>query len=114
MENFYSAKDIVKKIKKYSTDWYKLITKDIFDKKDCISYKELKLTIRKQPMWILKWQKILQTPHQGSWLENPRDGGAWWAAIYGVAQSWTWLKQLSSSTKKDIQMTKNHKKRYML
>ena len=50
MENFYSAKDIVKKIKKYSTDWYKLITKDIFDKKDCISYKELKLTIRKQPM----------------------------------------------------------------
>ena len=26
-----------------------------------------------------------------------RDGGAWWAAIYGVAQSWTRLKQLSSS-----------------
>ena len=24
-----------------------------------------------------------------SCLENPRDGGAWWAAIYGVAQSWT-------------------------
>jgi len=22
-------------------------------------------------------------------LENPRDGGAWWAAVYGVAQSWT-------------------------
>ena len=29
--------------------------------------------------------------------ENPRDGGAWWAAVYGVAQSWTRLKQLSSS-----------------
>ena len=32
---------------------------------------------------------------QCSCLENPRDGGAWWAAIYGVAQSQTWLKQLS-------------------
>ena len=31
-----------------------------------------------------------------SGLENPRDGGAWWAAIYGVTQSWTRLKQLSS------------------
>ena len=30
--------------------------------------------------------------------ENPRDGGAWWAAVYGVAQSWTRLKQLSSSS----------------
>ena len=30
--------------------------------------------------------------------ENPRDGGAWWAAISGVAQSQTWLKQLSSSS----------------
>ena len=29
--------------------------------------------------------------------ENPRDGGAWWAAIYGIAQSWTQLKWLSSS-----------------
>ena len=37
-------------------------------------------------------------PLQNSCLENPRDGGAWWAAIYGVAQGWTWLKQLSSSS----------------
>ena len=28
-------------------------------------------------------------PLQHSCLENPRDGGAWWAAVYGVAQSWT-------------------------
>ena len=34
---------------------------------------------------------------QCSCLENPRDGGVWWAAVYGVAQSWTRLKQLSSS-----------------
>ena len=31
-------------------------------------------------------------PLQYSCLENPRDGGAWWAAVYGVAQSWTRLK----------------------
>ena len=37
-------------------------------------------------------------PLQCSCLENPRDGGAWWAAIYGVAQSWTRLKRLSSSS----------------
>ena len=37
-------------------------------------------------------------PLQCSCLENPRDGGAWWAAIYGVAQSRTQLKRLSSSS----------------
>ena len=37
-------------------------------------------------------------PLQCSCLENPRDGAAWWAAVYGVAQSWTRLKQLSSSS----------------
>ena len=37
-------------------------------------------------------------PVQCSCLENPRDRGAWWAAVYGVAQSWTRLKQLSSSS----------------
>ena len=37
-------------------------------------------------------------PVQGSCLENPRDGAAWWAAVYGVAQSRTGLKRLSSSS----------------
>ena len=37
-------------------------------------------------------------PLQCSCLENPRDGGAWWAAIYGVAQSRTRMKRLSSSS----------------
>ena len=37
-------------------------------------------------------------PLQCSCLENPRDGGAWWAAVYGVAQSRTRLKRLSSSS----------------
>ena len=34
-------------------------------------------------------------PLQCSCLENPRDGGAWWAAVYGIAQSRTWLKWLN-------------------
>ena len=41
--------------------------------------------------WRRKWQ-------QCSCLENPRDGGAWWAAVYGVTQSRTQLKWLSSSS----------------
>ena len=38
-------------------------------------------------------------PLQCSCLENPRDGGAWWAAVSGVAQSQTRLKRLSSSSR---------------
>ena len=37
-------------------------------------------------------------PLQCSCLENLRDRETWWAAIYGVAQSWTQLKRLSSSS----------------
>ena len=37
-------------------------------------------------------------PLQYSCLENPMDGGAWWAVVHGVAQSQTWLKRLSSSS----------------
>ena len=36
-------------------------------------------------------------PLQCSCLDDPRDARAWWAAVYGVAQSRTWLKRLSSS-----------------
>jgi len=37
-------------------------------------------------------------PLQYSCLENPVGRGAWWAGVYGVAQSWIWLKRLSSSS----------------
>ena len=37
-------------------------------------------------------------PLQCSCLENPRDGGAWWAAVYGVAQSRTLTRRSSSSS----------------
>ena len=55
--------------------------------------------------WVLHFHFSLScigegngNPLQCSCLENPRDGGAWWAAVYGVTQSWTWLKRLSSSS----------------
>ena len=46
-------------------------------------------------------------PLQCSCLENPRDGGAWWAAVYGVAQSRTRLKRLSSSSKLSCKVNKD-------
>ena len=47
-------------------------------------------------------------PLQCSCLENLRDGGAWWAAACGVAPSWTWLKQLSSSSSRRERTYMNH------
>ena len=45
-------------------------------------------------------------PLQCSWLENPRDGGVWWVAVYGVAQSRTPLTRLSSSSSKHIYISR--------
>ena len=64
---------------------------------------------RLQSMWSLRvgldWVTSLSlfregngNPLQCSCLENPRERGAWWAAVYGVTQSWTRLKWLSSSS----------------
>jgi len=44
-------------------------------------------------------------PLQCSCLENPRDGGTWWAPVYGVAQSQIQLKHLSSSSNSHPYMT---------
>ena len=46
-------------------------------------------------------------PLQYSYLESPREGESWWAAVYGVAQSRTWLKQLSSSSSSSSINTKS-------
>ena len=43
-------------------------------------------------------------PLQCSCLENPRDRGAWWAAVYGVAQSRTQLKRRSSSSSRRLML----------
>ena len=53
-------------------------------------------------------------PLQCSCLENPRDGGAWWAAVYGVAQSGTRLKRLSSSSSSTIAFNVNFSKNIIL
>ena len=50
------------------------------------------------PGWGRSPGKGKDYPLQCSCLENPRDRGAWWAAVYGVAQSWTRLKRLSSNS----------------
>ena len=51
-------------------------------------------------VWIivLSYGEGNGNPLQCSCLENPRDSGAWWAAVYGVKQSWTRLKWFSSSS----------------
>ena len=45
-------------------------------------------------------------PFQCSCLENPRDGRAWWAAVYGVTQSQTQLKRLSNSSSSSYNLEK--------
>ena len=47
-------------------------------------------------------------PLQCSCLENPGEGGAWWAAVYGVAQSQTRLKRLSSRGKVKVEEQQRH------
>ena len=59
------------------------------------------VSLRVRHDWATSLSRIGEgngNPLQCSCLENPRYGGAWWAAVYGVAQSWTWLKRLSSSS----------------
>ena len=49
-------------------------------------------------IWVLLWFHIGEgngTPLQYSCLENPMDGGAWWAAVHGVAKSRTWLSNFT-------------------
>ena len=47
---------------------------------------------------FMHWRRKWQPTHKCSCLENPRDGGAWWAAAYGVAQNRLQLKWLSSNS----------------
>ena len=65
----------------------------------------LAITFPSGSFWPRDWTQVSciagegnGNPLQYSCLENPMDGGAWWAAIYGIAQSQTQLKQLSSSS----------------
>ena len=49
------------------------------------------------PIFVIK-KKSNKWHLQHSCLENPMDRGAWWASVYGVAQRWTRLTRLSSSS----------------
>ena len=40
-------------------------------------------------------REVSGSPLQYSCLENPMDGGAWWAAVHGIAKSWTWLSDFT-------------------
>ena len=51
-------------------------------------------------------------PLQCSCLENPRDRGAWWAAVYGVAQSRTRLKRLSGSSSNPLQYSSQNSREF--
>ena len=61
-----------------------------------VTYTSVRILLN--PLYITSVGEGNSSPPQCSCLENPRDGGAWWAAVYGVAQSWTRLKRLSSSS----------------
>ena len=52
-------------------------------------------------------------PLQFSCLENPRESGAWWAAVYGVGQSRTQLKRLSSSSSSSSSREETERLSYM-
>ena len=67
-------------------------------------------SLRVRHYWATSLSRIGEgngNPLQCSCLENPRDGGTWWAAIYGVAQSRTRLKWLSSSSREDVEKRKS-------
>ena len=61
------------------------------------------ILILKNVQTMVQLHSFNGNPLQCSCLENPRDGGASWAAVYGVAQSQTQLKRISSSSSIHIQ-----------
>ena len=75
------------------------------------------LSIGLQSRTRLKWLSMHAcigegngNPFQSSCLGNPRDRGAWWAAVYGVAQSQTQLKWLSSSSSEEAKLLSSNQK----
>ena len=77
------------------------IIKNLFAKLDCTHF--IRTFRRYSKEWFIDSIRIYGmfregngNPLQCSCLENPRDGRAWWAAVYGVIESLTWLKWLSS------------------
>ena len=86
LRNLYAGQEATVKTEHGTTDWFQ-IGKGVCQ--GCIL----------SPCLFNLYAEGNGNPLQCSCLENPRDGGTWWAAIYGVAQSQTRLKQLSSSSR---------------
>ena len=63
----------------------------------CVSVKDLVSRIYKDFLQLKS--KGNGNPLQHSCLENPRDEGAWWAAVYGAAQGWTRLSALAAAAR---------------
>ena len=59
--------------------------------------------------WWSTWQLTGESQGDSTQMEKPRDGGAWWAAVYGVAQSQTRLKRLSTVAAPNILYGKKKK-----
>ena len=76
-----------------SRTWLKRLSSSVLALKICFLILPIHKLLHKKLWKLCKSSAIIS-----SCLENPRDGGAWWAAVYGVAQSWTRLKRLSSSS----------------
>ena len=109
---------------RYKNEWNCALCRDMDGPKDCHtkwskSEKEKQILHNIASMWNLRLHFHFSlscigegngNPLQCSCLENPRDSGAWWAAIYGVAQSRTRLTWLSSSSSmsNELVMLSNH------
>ena len=80
-------------------EWMTVVT--VEDSVEQAKKKKIEHKLCYKQSWIYNKEHLWEgdgIPLQYSCLENPMDGGAWWVAVYGVAQSRTWLKQLSSSS----------------
>ena len=75
-------------------------TPDLLDQKLWGWDPEIRVLTSSLGNWSLRTSALCEgegngNPLQYSCLGRPMDRGAWWAAVHGVAQSWTWLKRLS-------------------
>ena len=90
LRNLYAGQEATVRTGHGTTDWFQI-------------GKEYIKAVYCHPAYLTYMQSISGegngNPLQYSCLENTMDRGAWWAAVYRVAQSWTRLKRLSSSSR---------------
>ena len=100
--DYYTKKEWEEK-----TYWYRMELNDLFSKEDNSLMKKIKIKLcvfnnhrkfftNRSSLWqdLGNNLRVCKTSVMQPGKVNPKDGGAWWAAVYGVAQSQTWLKWL--------------------